>query len=90
MSLTKQHFELIAQVIAGDAVIPHARVGRTSVRTTSVFKSQAAHAAFAGMMADTLAETNPKFDRGRFVAACQPRWTVGTRHAKAWEREITR
>jgi hypothetical protein len=84
--MTRRDFELIAAVIAGQAVIPHARVGRTSVYTTNVFKSDRAHAAFASMMADALAETNPRFDRGRFIAACQPRWTVGTRHANAWER----
>jgi len=90
MSASRQDFELIAAMIAGDAVIPNPRVGRTSVRVTSVFKSNKAHAAFAGMMADTLTTTNPRFDRQRFVMACMPKWMVGTRHEATWEREARR
>jgi hypothetical protein len=69
--MTRRDFELIAQVIAASG---------------SRFKSDTAHAGFAADMADALAWTKPRFDRGRFIAACQPSWTVGTRHANAWER----
>jgi hypothetical protein len=69
--VTRRDFELIAQVIASSG---------------SRFKSDTAHAGFAADVAEALARTNDRFDRSRFIAACQPSWTVGTRHANAWER----
>jgi hypothetical protein len=69
--MTRRDFELIATAIAASG---------------SRFKSDAAHVGFASDMADALAWTNPRFDRCRFLKACQPSWTVGTRHANAWER----
>ena len=69
--MTRCDFELIARVVAGER---------------ERFTSNTAHACFAARMADALAATNGRFDRARFIAACQPPWTVGTRHANAWER----
>lgn len=54
------------------------------------FKSPTAHARFSARVASMLAETNPRFDRARFVTACTPRWYVGTRHANAFQREASR
>jgi hypothetical protein len=69
--VTRRHFELIAAAI---------RDGRER------FASNGAHARFAREMADALAATNGRFDRGRFVMAAMPSAWVGTRHAAAWER----
>jgi hypothetical protein len=69
--MSRRDFELIAQVIRD---------------SSNRFKSDTAHAGFAAAMAHALEVTNPRFDRCRFLEACQPRWTVGTRHANAWER----
>jgi hypothetical protein len=71
MTMTKQHFELIAQVI---------RWNRED------FKSNTAHARFAATVADTLSTTNHNFDRRRFIMAAMPEAWVGTKHETAWER----
>ena len=74
-SLTKQHFEVIADLIAN---------GREH------FKSNTAHAKFAAEAADELARWNPNFDRQRFIHAAMPGVWVGTKHETAWEREASR
>jgi hypothetical protein len=71
MTLTRQHFELIAEMI---------RDGRES------FKSNTVHARYAADVASRLASTNPLFDRGRFILACMPTAWVGSSKANVWER----
>jgi hypothetical protein len=44
--------------------------------------------ALAVDMAAALARTNPRFDRARFIRACQPSWVVGTRAEAVWDRAI--
>jgi len=73
--MTRKHFESLARVI-GDS--------------WDTFKSPTAHARHAASVADMLAETNPRFDRSRFITACTPRPYVGTRHANAFDREAMR
>ena len=70
-TMTRQHFEIIAETI---------RDGRRA------FKSNTAHAKYAAETAGRLAHTNTNFDPARFVIACMPRAWVGTRHAAAWDR----
>jgi hypothetical protein len=50
--------------------------------------SQKTRAAFVREMADTLASDNPRFDRVRFIRACQPRWTVGTTSERFWDYQV--
>jgi hypothetical protein len=73
--MTRRDFELIAQLIAA---------------SRSRFKSNTAHARYAGDVADALRWTNDRFDRSRFVMAAMPAAWVGTRHATAWERQARR
>lgn len=52
------------------------------------FKSTRAHVGFAVSMASTLGDTNPRFDRVRFLQACQPHYTIGTSMANEWDAAI--
>jgi hypothetical protein len=70
VDMTRHHFELLARLVAGEG---------------SRFKSNAAHAGFAGDLADALRWESPRFDRRRFVEACRPSWVPGTRAEAAWE-----
>lgn len=54
------------------------------------FKSNAAHVEAARVMAYSLADTNPRFDRAKFIMACMPTAWVGTNKANVWEREAAR
>ena len=69
--MSKQDFELLAEAMR---------------ESGGDFRSNTAHAAHAGMLAERLAKTNPRFDRSRFVLACMPRWMVGTSQSNVWER----
>lgn len=69
--MSRMHFEAIARTIA---------------EQRESFRSNLAHAQFASDMAKTLAETNPRFDRPKFIMACMPKAWVGTKHSSAWER----
>lgn len=69
--MTKKDFELLAEIMR---------------ESGGDFRSNTAHAAHAGMMAERLATTNPRFDRSKFILACMPRWMVGTNKCNVWER----
>ena len=77
--MTRRDFELIARVIADHR---------------PAFKSTSAHVAFAEAMSRELARDSngrgQRFDRIRFLQACQPGWTVGTRFENAWEAAFRR
>lgn len=53
-----------------------------------LFKSNIAHLTFALSVGLMLAEDNSRFDMARFLNACMPKWTVGTRYSNVWERAI--
>ena len=69
--MTKRHFEALAETVR-DA--------------ENEFKSIGAHARFACALADMCAETNPRFDRARFLTACKPTWLIGASHEASWDR----
>lgn len=54
--MDRRHFQLIADVIAA--------------YTFEGSEPEAERAMFAAAMADKLAETNPRFNRARFLIAC--------------------
>lgn len=69
--MSRTHFIMLAETIRENA---------------EAFRSNTAHAKFAGTMADRLRQENPRFNRQTFLTACMPRWQAGTRHANVWER----
>lgn len=69
--MTKKDFEIIAETI---------RDGR------EYFGSNTGHAQFASDFAQRLTETNPRFDRARFIMACMPSAWVGSSKANPWDR----
>ena len=71
--MTRKDFEVIARMIRDN------RYG---------FKSNTAHAQFAADAAATLAGTNPRFNRDKFIRACMPSHIVGTRLENAWDRAM--
>ena len=68
--MTRKDFEKIAAII----------------RETKTAANNYRHAMLAVEFASALAETNPRFDRARFIMACMPRHMVGTSKANVWER----
>jgi hypothetical protein len=70
--MTRRDYEFLAAVIAG---------------ARGKFASNTSHAAFAAIMAESLATDNPRFVRARFIRACMPRAWVGTTRETAWERQ---
>ena len=58
MSMTKQHFQAIADTFKGQLEISHSDMRRAGIIQT------------ARDMADTMRRFNSRFDRSRFLAAC--------------------
>lgn len=72
MAMSKRDFEVVAETI----------------RDADTFDGTGDRAEFAVVMANALATTNPRFDRDRFVKACQPTWMVGTTKESLWDRTV--
>lgn len=63
-------------------------IAATIAEGREFFSSNTAHAQFANNMANTLAMTNLRFNRKRFIMACMPRAWVGTNKSTVWEQII--
>jgi len=69
--MTKKDFEMVAAVI----VSVHATLstGADGLDPMPIPRANRVCNRMAEEMADTLARTNPRFDRDRFLKACQPK-----------------
>jgi hypothetical protein len=66
MTATKQHFEMIARVIERErSQVKNGYMPRAAQKHALLTLTHTAH-----HFADELAQTNPRFDRQRFLRAC--------------------
>lgn len=73
--MTKKDYELLAETIRNNA---------------DHFFDVRYMASFVSMLGVELRRDNPRFDIGRFAAACQPRWLVGSSRESDWDRCIAK
>ena len=66
MAMSKRHFEKLA------AIIRNARVAENEEETANIGYNLAV-ADIAQAIADMCCDENPRFDRERFLAACEPK-----------------
>lgn len=88
MRLTRQHFKLIAEAVdqAHGRVLDRMNVlDRVDANASYQAGADTAFAVLRSVLADALAETNPAFDRSRFLDACQV--TLSRRTVEAMKAE---